>query len=49
MHDRLPRRGALGLAEDESDAQKFAENKIAYVHRTVKDFFAQPEIFSKVV
>lgn len=34
---------------DESDAQKFAKNKIAYVRRTVKDFFAQPELFLKVV
>ncbi|KAK9234515.1 hypothetical protein V1525DRAFT_435556 [Lipomyces kononenkoae] len=29
--------------------ENFSENKIAYVHRTVKDFFAQPEIFSKIV
>ncbi|KAH8700508.1 hypothetical protein BGW36DRAFT_425332 [Talaromyces proteolyticus] len=49
MHDRSSAREGLNFADDESSAQKFAENKIAYVHRTVKDFFAQPEIWSKIV
>lgn len=51
MHDRLSNGEGLGFrfAEDEAGAQKLAENKIAYIHRTVKDFLAQPEIFSKVV